>query len=88
MISKQAIILKAKEFGFEDAGFTSAAPFETHRQFLEERQDEYGWAEAVGLELMKGTDPRAIMPGAETVIVLMEEVIAKPPDHAKFCSGG
>jgi epoxyqueuosine reductase len=72
MISKQDIILKAREFGFEDAGFTSAAPFETHRQFLEERQNDYGWAEAVGLELMKGTAPKAIMPGAETVIVLME----------------
>ncbi len=72
MISKEAIIQKAREFGFEDTGFTTAEPFETHRRFLVDRQAEYGWAEAVGLELMKGTDPRAIMPDAQTVIVLME----------------
>ncbi|RJP85933.1 MAG: epoxyqueuosine reductase [Desulfobacteraceae bacterium] len=72
MISKQAIIQKAREFGFEDTGFTTAEPFETHRQFLKDRQAEYGWAEAVGLDLMKGTDPKAIMPDAQTVIVLME----------------
>ena len=77
MIAKEAIIQKAKEFGFEDAGFTTAEPFETHRQFLEERQAEYGWAEAVGLDLMKGTDPKAIMPDAQTVIVLMEVYFRK-----------
>lgn len=72
MISKEAIVLKARECGFEDAGFTTAEPFDTHRQFLLERQAEYGWAEAVGLDLMKGTDPKAIMPEAQTIIVLME----------------
>ena len=77
MISKEAIILRAKELGFEDAGFTGAEPFETHRQFLAERQAEYGWAEAVGLDLMKGTDPKAIMPDAQTVIVLMEVYFRK-----------
>ncbi|MBC2715988.1 MAG: epoxyqueuosine reductase [Desulfobacteraceae bacterium] len=72
MISKEEIILKSKEFGFEDVGFTTAEPFETHKKFLVDRQVEYSWAEAVGLELMKGTDPKAIMKDAETVIVLME----------------
>lgn len=72
MISKEDIIQKAKEFGFEDTGFTTAEPFETHRKFLADRQDEYGWAETVGLDLMKGTDPKTIMEDAQTVIVLME----------------
>ena len=72
MISKESILEAAHQCGFEDTGFTTAEPFESHRQFLTERQEEYGWAEALGLELMKGTDPKAIMPGAKTVIVLME----------------
>ncbi len=72
MISKEDIIQKARELDFEDTGFTNAEPFETHREFLTRRQDEYGWAETVGLDLMKGTDPRAIMADAQTVIVLME----------------
>jgi len=72
MISKQDIIQKAEELGFEDTGFTTAEPFEAHREFLADRQDEYGWAEAVGLDLMKGTDPKAIMADAQTVIVIME----------------
>jgi len=77
MVSKQEIIEKSKEFGFEDVGFTTADPFETHRKFLAEHQAEYGWAEAVGLELMKGTDPTAIMADAQTVIVLMEVYFRK-----------
>ncbi len=72
MLSRNEVIRVAQANGFEDVGFTTAEPFESHREFLEKRQAEYGWAEAVGLELMKGTDPRAIMPGAQSVIVLME----------------
>jgi len=82
MISKEDIIQKAKELGFEDTGFTTAEPFESHREFLADRQDEYGWAEAVGLDLMKGTDPKAILADAQTVIVLMEVYFRKAyPKH-------
>ena len=72
MLSRNDIIQAAQANGFEDVGFTTAEPFDSHREFLKDRQAEYGWAEAVGLELMKGTDPGAIMPGAQSVIVLME----------------
>ena len=79
---KEKIIQKSKEFGFEDIGFTTSEPFETHKKFLADRKDEYGWAEAAGLALMKGTDPRNIMPDAETVIVLMEVYFRKAyPRH-------
>jgi epoxyqueuosine reductase len=82
MISKEDIINKSIEFGFEDVGFTTADPFKTHQKFLADRQDEYGWAESVGLELMKGTDPKSIMKDAETVIVLMEVYFRKAyPRH-------
>jgi len=72
MISKADLIQKAAETGFADIGFTSAEPFESHRQMLLERQQAYGWVEAMGLSLMRGTDPKSIMPEAQTIVVLME----------------
>lgn len=72
MISREEIIQAARQNGFEDIGFTTAEPFESHREFLKARPDEYGWAEAVGLDLINGTDPKTIMPEAKTIIVLME----------------
>jgi epoxyqueuosine reductase len=47
-------------------------PFESQRQYLESHQEEYGWAEAVGLGLLEGTDPKNIMADGKTIIVLME----------------
>ena len=61
MISRDEIIQAAGQNGFEDIGFTTAEPFESHREFLEARPEEYGWAEAVGLDLINGTDPKTIM---------------------------
>jgi epoxyqueuosine reductase len=72
MISKQDIIRSAQENGFADIGFTTAEPFDSHREFLEAHREAYGWAEEAGLSLLKGTDPKAIMPGAQTIIVLLE----------------
>jgi len=72
MLTREAIIERGRELGFEDVGFTTADPFVEHKALLMERKEEYGWAEAVGLELMNGTDPKAIMPEAQTIIVLME----------------
>lgn len=77
MITKKEIIASAYQNGFEDIGFTTAEPFETHLEFLKIRQDEYGWAEAAGLSLMSGTDPEAIMPDAQSIIVLMEVYFRK-----------
>ncbi len=70
--SKEDIITEARRHGFEDVGFTTAEPFDEHKAYLLEKRDEYGWAEAVGLDLLKGTDPAAILPGAQTIIVLIE----------------
>jgi len=71
MISKNDVILKAHENGFADIGFTTAEPFESHREFLAAHQQEYGWAEK-RLGLLQGTDPKTIMPQAQSIIVLME----------------
>ena len=72
MIAKQEIIDKAYDCGFEDAGFTSAEPFAAQRSLLEERREEYGWAIRSGLDLLAGTDPQTILPGAKAIIVLIE----------------
>lgn len=72
MLTKEEILAEAERLGFVDAGFTSAEPFFSHRDYLLKHKDEYGWTEARGLPLLSGTDPGAIMPGAKTVIVLLE----------------
>lgn len=72
MLTQAQITEKGWELGFEDVGFTTADPFDTHKRLLQENADAYAWAEMVGLDLVNGTDPRAIMPTAKTIIVLME----------------
>ena len=72
MLSREEVIAKAVECGFEDTGFTSAEPFDAQRAILEGRREEYGWASAAGLDLIAGTDPRNILPGAKSIIVLVE----------------
>jgi epoxyqueuosine reductase len=72
MLSKQEVIDKAYECGFEDAGFTTAEPFVFQRSLLEERREEYGWAIQSGLDLLAGTDPQTILPQAKSIIVIIE----------------
>ncbi len=71
-ISRDDIISKAHELGFEDVGFTTAEPFDSHLEFLKKRREEYAWAEAAGLKLLDGVNPTNILPSARTIIVLME----------------
>ncbi len=81
MALRQVVVQKALDLGFADIGFTGADPFDEHRQMLVERRDEYEWAESVGLALMTGTDPAAILPEAKSVIVLLEVYFSRayPP---------
>jgi epoxyqueuosine reductase len=72
MLSRDAVVEAARGLGFADVGFTTAEPFAAHRAILSRRRDEYGWAAAAGLDLEAGADPAALMPGARTIIVLME----------------
>ncbi|TAL31369.1 MAG: epoxyqueuosine reductase [Spirochaetes bacterium] len=71
-ISKEDIRNKARELGFEDAGFTGCEPFEDHREVLEARRDMYEWCVSLGLDLFQGTDPRAVYPECRSIIVLLE----------------
>ncbi len=72
MLTKEAISDKAFECGFADVGFTTAEPFASQRALLEERREEYGWAIRSGLDLIAGTDPATVLPGAKAIIVLIE----------------
>lgn len=72
MLTKRAIIEKARECGFADVGITDAAPFHSHAELLSARHEEYAWAPAAGLDLAGGTDPAAILPNAKSIIVLLE----------------
>jgi len=72
MLTKQAIIEEAKRLGFEDIGFTTADPFDSHREYLGAHRDAYAWAEERGLNLYEGTDPKRVLPNAKTIIVLLE----------------
>ena len=72
MLTRNSIIEEAQKLGFEDVGFTTAEPFVAQLEYLRNHQEEYGWTEKVGLGLMAGTDPKAVMPSAKSIIVLLE----------------
>jgi epoxyqueuosine reductase len=71
-MNKNDIIEKAHDLGFDDVGFTTAFPFESQKEILNQRTEEYAWALKVGLDLISGTDPKNVLPEAKTIIVLME----------------
>jgi epoxyqueuosine reductase len=72
MLTKQEIIAEAKRLKFADIGFTGAEPFDSQKNYLQAHQEEYGWAEAIGLGLLAGTDPKNILAGAKSIIVVLE----------------
>jgi epoxyqueuosine reductase len=72
IVTKQDIIAEAKRLKFADVGFTDAQPFVSQKEYLLAHQEEYGWAEAVGLGLLAGIDPKNILPNAKSIIVLLE----------------
>jgi len=68
MISKNEIIEKAYQCGFGDIGFTTADPFETQKELLQERYQDYEWVFRAGLDLVAGTDPKQILPQAKPLL--------------------
>lgn len=77
MLTQDQIIEKGYDLGFGDVGFTTAEPFDEHKKVLEKRKDAYAWAMAGGLDLENGVDPSFIMPGAKSIIVLIEPYFRK-----------
>jgi epoxyqueuosine reductase len=72
MLTKQEIIAESKRLKFADIGFTGAEPFVSQKDYLLKLKEEYGWAEAVGLSLLAGTDPKTIFAGAKSIIVVLQ----------------
>jgi epoxyqueuosine reductase len=82
MLTKKEILDKALSLGFADAGITTAESFETQRELLENKREEYAWAKAMGLDLELGTDPRKVYADARSIIVVLEAYYTRsyPPD--------
>lgn len=85
MLTKKQIIEKAYECEFADIGFTTAAPFNDQKNLLQTMLDKYAFLEKDNLNLIEGTDPEKLMPGAKSIIVLVENYFkeAFPPEMAK-----
>ncbi len=72
MITKKDVIEKATELGFKDIGFTTADPFNSQKDILEERREGYNKPISL-LDLEGGIDPKLALPDAQSIIVLIEE---------------
>jgi len=79
MLTKNAIIEKACELGFDEIGFTTAEPFELQHEVLEERQEEYAHLMR-GTDLKGGTVPKNKMPGAKSILVLVDMLLKESFD--------
>lgn len=77
MLTKSQIIERAYELGFADVGFTTAEPFDSQKEVLNSRKEEYAWAAGSGLDLFLGTDPENVYPGTKSIIVLIEAYFQK-----------
>ena len=71
MLSKTEVIEKSQELGFDEIGFTTAEPFDSQKEVLLERQEAYARFTRENFSLIKGTDPREILPGGKSIIVLV-----------------
>ncbi|MHA2393053.1 MAG: epoxyqueuosine reductase [Promethearchaeota archaeon] len=71
-MEKSDIINKAIELGFEDIGFTTVEPFESQKEILDSRREEYAWTLSSGFDLRKGLDPKNILHDAKSIIVLID----------------
>ena len=59
------------KLGFDDIGFTTAEPFDSQKEVLLTRQEEYNWLIKSGVNLMEGIDPKKLYPNAKSIIVLI-----------------
>ena len=81
MLIKQDIIAEARRLQFADVGFTTAEPFASQKEYLLNHTQEYGWTEKAGFSLLAGTDPQNILPGAKSIIVLLESYFEEAFPH-------
>jgi epoxyqueuosine reductase len=67
----QKITEYALELGFDQVGFTTAAPFDQLSRALEERSTGYSWVSDGLLQLGKVADPGFVLPTARSLVVLI-----------------
>ncbi len=72
MLNKEDVVAAARNFGFDDIGFTTPEAFDSQGKILTERAQRYAWATQAGMDLIAGTEPLKIMPQAKTIIVLLK----------------
>lgn len=77
MLTREEIVEKARMTGFADIGFTTAEPFNTQRALLQSRAEMYAWTKEKGFDLPGGADPQTALPGARSIIVLLEAYFLK-----------
>jgi len=70
MLSKTDVIDKAYALGFDEIGFTTAEPFVKQKEILLERKEGYAHLQRDN-HLVRGTDPKNILPEASSIIVLV-----------------
>ncbi|MFX1344088.1 MAG: epoxyqueuosine reductase [Promethearchaeota archaeon] len=71
-MEKSEVIKKALELGFDDIGFTTMEPFESQKEILDSRKEEYSWAPKKGIQLIKGLDPKNILHDGKSIIILID----------------
>ncbi len=71
-MQKSEVIKIALELGFDDIGFTSAEPYDSQKEILTSRKEEYAWVCEKGMDLKKGLDPKNILPDAKSIVVLID----------------
>jgi len=81
MISKDDLIKKAIDLGFDDIGFTTAEPFETQHEILNERKEDYAFLLS-RIDLINGVDPKNTLPDAKSIIVLVKAYFDEGLPHA------
>ena len=59
------------KIGFDDIGFTTAEPFDSQKEVLLSRQEEYNWIMESGFKLLEATDPKNLYPNAKSIIVVI-----------------
>jgi len=59
------------KIGFDDIGFTTAEPFDSQKEVLLSRHEEYNWIIESGFKLLEATDPKNLYPNAKSIIVVI-----------------
>jgi epoxyqueuosine reductase len=88
---KEEIRQRARQLGFDDCRFTTAAPPESvaaYRQWLAEMR--HGTMAYLERTAQQRTDPQRVLPNAKTVVCLAASYFAPggPSTGAEICSGG